>query len=309
MFSSRNHGTIACGLLLAVILWGGNNAGIKYLVKEWPPIWIAATRSLFAGLLLFAILRWTPWLGKLEPLSAATRRQLWWRTGLALAIYVVVFTWALRLTAVSHVALYLGASPVWALMWEGGRGLDRRALVKRYLAAALALAGVLVLFGPALGSSGRVQWLGELLGLAASVLWTFYGRQSRLLGAELSGAALTGHTMWRAGLLLLPFAALEAMTCGVPLRPALIGVQAYCTIAGGVIAFALWSNALRHWQTSKVYLFNNLIPLSTVLWAHFTLGEPVSPTFWTAMGLIVAGVVLGQTNWERALGFRWSPPE
>jgi drug/metabolite transporter (DMT)-like permease len=41
-------------------------------------------------------------------------------------------------------------------------------------------------------------------------------------------------------------------------------------------------------------LYNNLIPLSTMLWAHFTLGEAVTTTFWVAMALIVAGVLLGQ---------------
>ncbi len=44
-------------------------------------------------------------------------------------------------------------------------------------------------------------------------------------------------------------------------------------------------------------LFNNLIPLSTMTWAHFWLGEPVTHTFWTAMALIVAGVALGQMKW------------
>ena len=49
-------------------------------------------------------------------------------------------------------------------------------------------------------------------------------------------------------------------------------------------------------------LFNNLIPLSTMTWAHFFLHEPVTPTFWAAMVLIVAGVVLGQANWTKLFG-------
>ena len=64
-------------------------------------------------------------------------------------------------------------------------------------------------------------------------------------------------------------------------------------------SFAIWNHALRRWPTSQVLLFNNLIPVSTMTWAHFCLGEPITPTFWFAMTLIVAGVVLGQTNWNR----------
>jgi drug/metabolite transporter (DMT)-like permease len=41
-------------------------------------------------------------------------------------------------------------------------------------------------------------------------------------------------------------------------------------------------------------LFNNLIPVSTMIWAYFCLGEPVTPTFLLALLLIGIGVVLGQ---------------
>jgi drug/metabolite transporter (DMT)-like permease len=86
-------------------------------------------------------------------------------------------------------------------------------------------------------------------------------------------------------------------------------VQVYCIIAGGVVAFALWTNALRHWKTSEVYLFNNLIPLSTMTWAHFCLGETVTPTFWLAMALIISGVLIGQANWQKVFNGRWLPAE
>jgi len=80
---------------------------------------------------------------------------------------------------------------------------------------------------------------------------------------------------------------------GVPVTPKLLGVQLYCILAGGVVAFALWNNALRQWPTSRVLLFNNLIPVSTMTWAYFCLGEAVTQTFWLAMILIATGVMLG----------------
>jgi drug/metabolite transporter (DMT)-like permease len=49
-------------------------------------------------------------------------------------------------------------------------------------------------------------------------------------------------------------------------------------------------------------LFNNLIPLSTMTWAYFFLGEPITHTFWAAMVLIIAGVVLGRGDWIRFFG-------
>jgi drug/metabolite transporter (DMT)-like permease len=303
----KSNVLLGLSLVFTVLLWGGNNTGIKFIVGTWPPIWTGGTRFLCAGLLLLAFLRWTTWLGRWAPLTPGMNRRLWWRGGLSLAAYIVVFNWALRYASASHVALYLGASPVWALLWEQ-RPTRSLASFQRYGAALLALAGVWVLFWPALGSSNG-SWLGETLGLAASVLWTNYGRQCRALGATLSGAEVSAHTMWRAGLWLLPLAIVESARSGLVWRSDLVGVQLYCIVAGGVAAFVMWNNALRHWPTSQVLLFNNLIPLSTMIWAHFCLKETVTPTFWLAMLLIVAGVVLGQTNWQKLLAPGSLPPE
>ena len=102
--------------------------------------------------------------------------------------------------------------------------------------------------------------------------------------------------MWRAGVLLVPLGLIEVFLRGFHPVPWQFGIQAYCIIAGGVVAFGIWNIALHRWPTSKVYLFNNLIPLSSTAWAHFTLGEEVTHNFWLAMALIVAGVLIGQAN-------------
>jgi drug/metabolite transporter (DMT)-like permease len=298
---------LALSLVFAVFLWGGNNTGTRFIVGYWPPIWTGASRFLFAGVLLLLLLRFTGWLGSKSVLTSEVQARLWWRGGLSLAAYIVSFNWAVRYTSVSHVALYLGASPVWALIWEGRPRKEWQSL-KRYGAAMLALAGVFVLLWPILrGAAGSLP--GEFLGLTASVLWTNYGRQCRLVSGELSGAEISAHTMCRAGVLLLPLALVEIAQVGLVWRADVAWVQGYCILAGGVASFAIWNNALRHWPTSQVLLFNNLIPLSTMSWARVWLGEAVSSTFWVAMILVVAGVVLGQASWEKLISSRSVPPE
>ena len=233
--------------------------------------------------------------------------RLWWRGGLSLAAYIVSFNCALLFTSPAHVALYLGAAPIWALLWEG---LPERSWssIKKYAAAILALTGLFVLFWPAL-KDGSGTWLGEALGLTASVLWTNYGRQCRTFAAELNGAQISAHTMWRAGVLLMPLACVELLRGGLEWRPDVVGVQLYCILAGGVAAFGIWSHALKFWPTSQVLLFNNLIPISTMLWSHYWLGEPMTSTFWLAMLLVLAGVMLAQVNWGKLMTMRLLPPE
>jgi drug/metabolite transporter (DMT)-like permease len=298
VLSNRSNVAVAAALVGAVFLWGASNAGAKFLIAgagAWPPIWTGSTRFVCAGMVLLAVTRWTRWLGVSHPLSPELHRRLWWRGGLSLAAYILAFNWALRFTTVSHVALYLGAAPVWAALWEG-RASSLREGLQRYGAALVALSGVLVLFWPALRES-QFSLTGEGLGLACSLLWTLYGRQCRSLAQGLTGSEISGQTMWRAGVLLLPLGIGELMVGGYHPSAVQVGVQFYCILGGGVVAFAIWAMALRRWPTSKVYLFNNLIPLSTMLWAHFTLDEAVTVTFWAAMALIVAGVLVGQ--WKK----------
>ena len=248
-----------------------------------------------AGLILLLLLRFTRLMGQRSLLNPTIQWRLWWGGGLSLAAYIVSFNWALRFTSASHVALYLGCAPIWALLWEGSPVRSWSSL-RRYGAAVLALAGLVVLFQPALKQGRGGAWIGELLGLAASLLWTVYGRQCRRLSEQLSGVEISAHTMWRAGLLLLCLSAVELHKRGLTWRADLVWTQAYCIIGGGVITFWIWNNALQHWPTSQVLLFNNLIPLSTMGWSWVCLGELVTPTFWFAMILVFAGVLLGQTR-------------
>ena len=124
----------------------------------------------------------------------------------------------------------------------------------------------------------------------------------RFLSVQLSGTEVAAHTMWMSGVLLLPFGVVEIGMHGLPINAASLGVLVFCIVCGGVIPYALWNDALRRWRTSQVMLFNNLIPLSTMSWAYFFLHEPVTPTFWVAMILIVAGVIIGQTDWSKIAG-------
>jgi drug/metabolite transporter (DMT)-like permease len=290
----KNTGVIAGRLLFVVILWGANNVGTKWLVAAWPPVFTGSQRFLVAGLILLAGLRFTPWLGELQALTPAVRRALWLRASLALAGYIIAFNWALRLTSAAHVALYIGTSPVWILLAESQRA-SLGEMARQFLAASLAVAGVLVLSWPSL-HGGRLSFWGELMGLGASFLWAAYSHYSRAVSAHLNGTEVAAHTMWMAGVWLIPVSLWELYHHPIPLHPAYLGMMAFCIVFGGVIPYALWNGALRYWRASQVMLFTNLIPLSTSLWALVFLREPITRTFWLAMILIVAGVVLGQTS-------------
>ncbi len=295
---------IAAGLITAIILWGLNNAATKYLVGFWPPLTIGVTRFLSAGLILIGILHWTNWLGRSEKISPELNRKLWRVSFTSLGAYIICYTLAIRYTTASNVALHLGTAPVWALIWEERPRWTWRS-AQSYGAALLAVTGVFVLVWPNIRGHNS-PWIGDVLGFLSSLFWTSYGRDCRALSKSLLPPEVSACTFWRTGVILLPLSLWEIFTVGVPLKAHLVLTQTACILASGVLAFILWNNALRAWPTSRVYLFNNLIPVTTMLSAYFLINEPISPTFWLAMAFIVGGVLLGQTNWQKLFG-RWLP--
>ncbi len=308
MSQRRPDAAIGAGIVLGILLWGGNNVALKRIVATWPPLFTGATRFLVAGLLLLGLLRWTRWLGEWKSPDAALRRDLWWRAGFSLAVYIAACNWTLRFIPASHFALDMATSPIWALLAEHNvqKPGERR---RRWIATLLAFAGVAVLIAPAFRAGG--QWWGELAGIGTAVLWTWHNRQCKAVATRLSGTAVTAHAMWRAGWLLLPGAVAEVWFAGKfpAMEPRLLGLHAYCITLGGVLPFALWNDALGRWPVSRVALFGNLIPASTMAWNWATSGEPVSPTFGIAMALIVVGVVIGQTDLARHFKRGWVPEE
>jgi drug/metabolite transporter (DMT)-like permease len=286
-------GTLTAGILFAILLWGGNNAATKYLVQFWPPVFAGFTRFLFASLIMFALFQYTQIFGETHALSKELKRDLWIHGAVNLALYILTFNLALTYTNASHVALYLGTAPIWALLWEGKPARTWVSL-RRYLGAAVAFTGVIVLFLPALKKGSSTHIAGELLALTSSILWTNYGRQCRKFTGRLSGAEISAHTFWRASLLVIPYVIFELFKKPPQFTAKLVLIQLYCIVASGIVAFALWNNALKYWTTSKVYLFNNLIPLTTMLCAYLFLNEQLTTTFWTSMVLIIAGVLLAQ---------------
>lgn len=243
-----------------------------------------------SGALLLFLAHKTQWFGSPKPLTSSLKKALWLKGSLSFTAYILSFIWALKFSTAANMGLLFATSPVWALLWEI-RLVERVELIKRFAAAFLTLLGVAILFLSS--ASETVGWLGNGLGLLAAVLWTVYSRVCRSFGDQLSSAQLNGHNFVRTFVWLLPLAIYDQFNATIPMEPKLWATQIYSIIGAGVFAFAFWTNALKKWPTSRVMLFVNLIPLTTIIFGKLFLDESVHIQFWGAMVFVMAGVCLG----------------
>ena len=301
------HQRVFVHLLLAVSFWGTNNAGLKFLARDWPPAATASIRFLIAGAAMLGMMRFWRWPVPLSSISPQLNRELWWRGGVLLGLFMIGCNLAFRYLPASHFALYMAASPVWALLLEGGFSWSWRT-ARQFAAAGLAFAGVGVLLAPSL-KHGESNVAGEAIGLACGFGWAVYSRQSRKLAETIPAIEVTACSMWRAGLLLLPFGIGECIYRPIHPTAITVSVLLYCSFIGAAVAYTLWNQALTVWPSSRVFLFSNLIPLSTMAAAHVFLGEPLTQTFAKAMVLILFGVLLGVVDFSRLVGRWWIPED
>ena len=279
---------ILAAIGIAIFLWSGNNIASKIVISEWPVMASTCVRFGIGSFILLGVLGRFSSQRHPQPIDAKLRRELWLGPGLSFTVYLMSFIWALNYTTASHVALYFAASPAFAMLWDR---LSGQAIpwTRTLLAASLTFTGVLWLFLPSLSGTESTV-LGDSLAFLGSLLWVHYSHQSRQFQGRLPAAQLNGEIFWRTTLLTSPFFLYDIATQTIEWSTPVVIAFVYTAIGPSILAFLAWSYALRHWPTSKVMLFVNLIPLMTALWAYAILGETVGRDFWIAVSFVAAGV-------------------
>lgn len=260
------------------VIWGSTYIVTTELLPPDRPFTAALLRTLPAGLLLVLWCRrwpaWGDWTG--------------WRRLLVLAalnigvFQALLFVAAYRLPGgVAAVVGAIGPLVVMGLTWA----LDHR----RPPAVALAAGGLGVLGMAALLLSPGSRW--DMVGVAAALAGTlcmaagtFWSRRWR---SDLPVLAFTGWQLLAGGLMLAPVA--WAVDPALPTLTAThIGGYLYLSLAGALLAYALWFRGIARLPSVAVLSLGLLSPVTAVLLGWLLLGQAM-----TGVALVGMCVVLG----------------
>lgn len=275
--------------LVTILIWGASPVATKFAVTGFPPLTMAAARTLIGGLaavpLLFAL--------RLKPPSQWHQRGLLMASGTGgFILFPVLFTLGMSLTSGIHGAMILAFLPVTtgaiAHVWDR-RFPDRL----WWLGCAMALAGEFVLAGSREFTGGNdSEWLGDLF-VWASLSFASLGYVSgaRLARTGYPAQAVTYWGVVVSCILLLPFtpalfAGLEWQAIPVSAWVALFYMGPPVTILG----YVLWYYALAKGGIERVGLFQFFQPVVGVICAALLLQEKLSPWLLLAAALILGGV-------------------
>lgn len=280
-------------MLLVVLFWGGNFTASKLAFPTIPPLAFTAIRFAIGSVLLWVLV------ARLEGHRPLPRETLWPLIGLGLVgntLYQVCFITGLAGTSATNTSLILSAMPTVVTVSAGALGMERVTARQRW-ALGLATIGVVLTVAARGADPAAGAWRGDLLILLAVGCWTAYTLGLRRLGGRISALEITCWTMITGtpGLLLIGAPGLVALQWGAIEAAAWAGL-AYSTLLSLVAAYILWTRAVQAIGASRAALYTCLTPLIATSIAVLVLGERPTPWHLAGGGLIIAGVLLGNTR-------------
>lgn len=297
--SPSSPGVLNWVLVLGLgVIWGTAFMGVEVALRDFPPLTVAAGRTVLGALALLTI---GPVVG--QGLSRIPSARGWVFAGLigvtAAAVPFSLLSWGQQHVPSAFAGVTMGAVPLLTLLLAMFFSREEGVGPRRVAGVSLGFLGLVILVGPGAfsGESPLVGW-GRLACVmsascyaAANILTR---RAPRMPPIALATAALT-----TASAILVPIALL---TEGVPeIRPGGPGLALIWVALGPTALAALVQ--VRIIQTAGALFMSQvsyMVPVWSVVFGILILGETLPKQLFIALGLILTGVALSQWSaWRR----------
>jgi drug/metabolite transporter (DMT)-like permease len=289
-----------CAIIVAFaaiyVIWGSTYLGIRITLETMPPFLMAAARFLFAGSILFALL-------KLRGAHWPTAHQ-WIANGIIGMLLLLggngLVVWA-ELTIPSGItALLIGIGPLFIVLtewaWPGGT----RPTVITIVALLLGFAGVIWLAAPWQNpSQGGLNPAGVIAILGACVFWSLgsiYSRHARhgadpFISAAMQmlggGAMLAIVALWHGDFAHFDVSTISARGWGAFVY--LVGI-------GSLVGFSTFVWLMKHSPPARVATYAYVNPVVAVVLGWLILDEPITSRTLVASAIIIAAVAIITTQ-------------
>jgi drug/metabolite transporter (DMT)-like permease len=293
-------GTLAAGapssmVLLAFaavyILWGSTYFFIRVGIETMPPLVLAGTRHLALGLIFYPLFRRVT---KEKPTAAQ------WRTSSITGLLLLLcgngaVSWAETRVSSGIAALLVASVSLWMVIVDWLRPGGLRPTPRVLAGFFLGFAGMVLLVGPAHLGGARVDLLGAVVLLLASLAWasgSIYSRHHPIPQSPMLGVAMQSLA-GGAGLWLMAFLTGETRA----FHPASVSERSwfavlYLIIFGSAVGFSAYVYILKHSTASRVATYAFVNPVVALFLGWGFAGESISLRTLAASGTILAAVLL-----------------
>lgn len=287
MIPSKPNLKLELALLLALAtVWGASYTFIKLGVATIPPVTLIAARTLIAGAILLALIRWR---GLSLPRDQTTWRRFLIQACLNSVIPFTLIAWAERTVDAGLATILNSTSPIFAFLLTVAMTRHEPVTARKLFGVVAGVCGICLIIGvQALDGLGRELWA-QVAIVAATVCYAgaaIFGRSFKGLDPIMpaAGSLLCGAAI------LVPVSLLIDRPWALAPSPqsvaALLGLSVISTALAFVIYFRLVHTLGSVGTTAQSYL---RVPIGVAIGVVF-LGETLTSTAWAGLVCVIIGV-------------------
>jgi drug/metabolite transporter (DMT)-like permease len=274
-------------LVLLSILWGASYAFIRIGVDTIPPLTLIAARTLIAGGVLAAIIRWR---GLGWPTDSATWRRFLVQACLNSVVPFTLIAWAEQTTEAGLATILNSTSPIFTFLLTALITRHEAVTTRKLFGVAAGITGISLVVGvEALGGLGHELWA-QVAIIAATICYAgaaIFGKSFKGLDPMLPAA---GSLIAGAAIMIPAALAIDhpwTLTPSARSMLALLALSVFSTALALVIYFRLVQTLGSVGATAQSYL---RVPVGVAI-GVVALGERLSSTAWLGLACVVAGVI------------------
>ncbi len=273
------------------VLWGSTYLAIRFAIATLPPLFMAGTRHLIAGLILYPLARLQ---SKEHPTSAN-----WLAAALMGALLLLGgnggVSWSEQIVPSGVAALLVASVSLWMVIIEWLRPGGTRPTRRIIMGLVLGFCGLVLLAGPSKLGSGRVNPIGATVLVLASLSWATGSVSAKHLKLPRSPLLVTGMQSLVGGVLLILVSILFGRGASVRLTTVSTGsllALGYLIIFGSLLGLSAYNWLLHHASPARVATYAYVNPIVAMLLGWAFAGEAVTLRTLLAAAVIIVGVVL-----------------
>lgn len=291
LFNHRPEGPVLWSVLLVLVtfIWGNSFIAIKHIVEYVSPLELVALRfvpvALTFALVLFPTRRQAIW---------SIIQEENWRLGFlgltGAVLYNLFLAWGETRVPAGTASLIIALNPAFiyvlslVLLGEAFHWL-------RAIGLGIAFSGLFIIIR---WGSGQMVTISDarylFITMLAPTMWAIYTVSGKSVTARHSPLLVTGVSMIFAGLFSVVFVRPSLLT-RLPTFPlSFWGAVLFLAWPCTVFAFLVWFSALRDMAASRVAGFIYLVPMFSVSFSHWLLGEPITLALLLGAAVLIAGV-------------------
>jgi drug/metabolite transporter (DMT)-like permease len=281
-------------LILMTLLWGFNHPAIKISNQGVSPIFASTLRSIIASIcgLIYCLRKKEKVFHKDVMLFHGVMVGLLFGAEFACIYFGLLYTDAARSVLFVYLSPFVVA--IGAHFFLKG---DRLTFLT-ILGLALAFTGILVVFGGRPRTAKAGMYFGDILQIAAGVLWgatTLYIKKFMARKVEPINTFLY-QLFFSIPILLVVSIILEPKWI-YKVDPYVVGSLFYQSVIIAFITYFVWFKLIHEYSVSRLSAFTFLTPIFGVLFGVFFLHEELTVSLMIGLPLVSTGIFL--VNWRR----------